>query len=325
MDNLMDQLAIVPSAQKANIRYKIPPWFRGLFNLGNRLSHLAQGPGNQLFGCLILPESCTSALAVSMGLCTSVRRAHSVKKQVHFKEGDHALVDGQRAVCTGLIERSGQLLTGFRFREESGKRQNSEPISYIPESSLPERVIAVSGTRESGWISTRKRKDSFHISELEAEIFGKDNRQLRSESDSLLLTLSGVVRHFDEAASEIIFTKNSNNANHAANLYDMILPEHATPDVVQPLCKINPRGTEIRNNTPVSIWSDPVSADFLEDSESQINLVIRTASHSNTRDFCSEFLSIYQSMGFDPIPPASVSALSKGIPAAFFGSIREGD
>ena len=324
MNNLMDQLAIVPTAKKANVRYKIPPWFRTLFNFGCQLSCLSGNSGTQLYGCLILPESCISSLAIAMGICTTVRQISSVNHPGNFKEGDHALVDGKRAVCTGVINDYGQSLFGFRFREESGKRLNSEPVTYIPDISLPDRVIAVSGREETEWISTRTRSDSFKVSGLEAELFGKDCRNNNSDTDSLQLSLSGVVRHFDDAASEMLFTDKTSNKNCSASIYDMILPRHATPGVVQPLCLITPKGDDTKHSTPVSIWSDPVAADYLEDSESRINIVIRSASHGSTREFCSEFLSIYQGMGFDPVSPDSVSALPQGIPAAFFGNIGEG-
>ena len=286
------------------------------------LERLSRNSSNKLFGCLILPESTYSSLAIAMGSCVSFRL--SQLKQMNGKPdiSDCVIVDGKNAICTGTTVVTDQTFYRFQFRKEQASRMHSEPTVLIPETSLKDRVTKIASGSQEDWIGLRSKTSSLNTSPLEEYLFGPNCRSgFCRNSASPFLRLSGVISHFDQADAEMSFSIGKKMM--ASSLYDLILPRHKVPSAVTPASFITARNHKRSPGELIHIACNPLSIDSIMESNSIINLVILTASHHNALSFGQEFLAEYQAGEHEGVSSNQVGSLMDGIPASFFGTMTK--
>ena len=323
LSEIQQQLLIVSTSQNGKPQYShLPKWFRKLIQFGKTLEMLSRNNSNKLFGCLILPESTYSSLAIAMGSCISFRLSQLKQQDDKPDINDCVIVDGRNAICVGTDVIADQTFYRFQFRKEKASRRQGEPSTLIPETSLKDRVIQVASSSQEEWIGFRNKTSKLNTSSLEKDLFGPDCRSgVYNNSISPILGLSGIVSNFDEAGTEMRFTVK----NHivTGSLYDFILPEHKVSSAVTPVSSITPRDHDRSSDELIHITCNPFSTDFMMENNSIVNLAILTASHHNSLTFGQEFLAEYQGSEYEAVPPNRIGSLMDGIPASFFGKLAK--
>ncbi|MFK0573231.1 hypothetical protein, partial [Endozoicomonas sp.] len=321
LSEIQQQLRIVSTSKKGKPQYEqLPKWFKKLVHFGKNLEILSRNSSNKLFGCLILPESIYSPLAIAMGICISFRLNRLKQLDDKPDTNDCVIVDGRNAICVGTDVIADQTFYRFQFRKEKASRRQGEPSTLIPETSLKNRVIQVASSSQEEWVGFRNKTSKLNTSPLEKELFGHDCRSgVYNSSPSPILGLSGIVSHFDDADTEMRFTVQ----NHIAtgSLYDFILPKHKVSPAVTPVSFITSRDHERSSAERIHIACNPLSIDSIMANNSVINLVVLTAGHHNSLAFGQEFLAEYQGAEYEAVSLNQVGSLMDGIPASFFGAL----